>query len=101
MAADREIRLHNATDEHFKVCIYKAADPFDIVPVEGGVVFLDPRGKRRWNPSAAEKATSFHVKFFTPKFADKFRAGANPVLFDSTVTIHKDGDEYYVTVTRP
>jgi len=54
-----------------KFCVYKTADLLDVVPCEGGVVFLDPGNNRNWNPAPGEYNTSFDVRVFKPQFIDQ------------------------------
>lgn len=96
-----EITFGNKSDVNpVKVCIYKATDTVDIVPVEGGVVNVPAGSSRKWSPAAGETADRFHVKFYQPGLVDKFLAGVNPVTWGATVTILGNASSgYHLNVT--
>lgn len=93
-----QITLHNDTGIKVKACIYKAGD-IGIVPVEGGVVFMDAHTKRAWTPSPNEHSRAFHVKFFKPEIIDQFLAGADGVPRGAGVTLYEADGSFFVSVS--
>lgn len=88
----------NKASENVKVCIYHVNDP-GWVPVEGGVVFLDPNDKgKAWSRAPGEKATQFQIKYFHPELFDRNLASRNDVPLSKTVTLVKSGDGYSIDV---
>jgi hypothetical protein len=88
------IEFHNGTDEQVKVCVYKTSNVLDVVPCEGGVVFLEPYKSAPWHPASGEHSTEFDVRFFHPALFDKLLARSADVSFNKRVTITKNGSYY-------
>lgn len=96
--SSQNIELINETGIEVKVCIYKKGDP-GIVPVEGGVLFIEAGGDRSWGPSPNEHSRAFHVKFFKPALLDEFLAGADGVPLGAAVTLYERDGSFYVSVS--